>query len=335
MDAILVDASHLLYRSAHTFTSLENKAGHPTGVHFGVMRAIEHLKKACPNSFIVFTLDGRSDARRELFPAYKGNRKDQPETHGDIVHDFGMRMDITSLVKAAGCAIVHHPHYESDDLIGMLAYWPAHYLPINELDWKMVIYSGDDDFCQLVTKKVSILKPPAGKNTPERWMTEKEVQGEWGVWPESMALYRSFLGDSGDNIPRIPRIPRDRLQMAVAGKTCVSQFYDSDGLAYFNPEWKRKLTEFRSQAEINERLTRLPWAIEDVLPIEYDEYGCNIGNLKTILEKLEFSSFLKKIGALEELLGPTSYAKAVSSLAHRSKSRQNPAPGLEGASSGS
>lgn len=334
LDVVLVDTSHLLYRSAHTFKALENKAKQPTGIHFGIMRSIEHLKKQCPNSYLIFVLDGTGIHRREIYPQYKANRGGDHASHFEIVHEFGLKMDVMDLVKACGCAVVHHQDYECDDLIAMLAAWSGGYLPIDPINGKVVVYSGDDDFCQLVNTKVSILKPPAGKGQPERWMDPKQVFKEWGVKPESMALYRSFLGDDGDNIPRLPRVNRARLQMAVAGKTVPSQFYEGDGLAYFTPDWQRKLTDFKSQCELNYRLTRLPWAFEERVAIEYLECGLDISKLASILEKLEFTSFMKKIGALEELFGPTSYAKAVSAFSNRSEHRPDSASGLEGAASG-
>lgn len=331
-DVVLVDTSHLLYRSAHTFKALENKRGEPTGIHFGVMRSIEHLKKVCPNSFIIFCLDGTGRFRKEFYSGYKAQRAGSPSSHSDIVHEFGIRMDVMDLVKAAGCAIVHHIDHECDDLIAMLALAPDDYLPVDK-NSQIIIYSGDDDFCQLVTERVSVLKPPPTKQHVERWMNVTQVYKEWGVYPTSMALYRSFLGDDGDNIPRLPRIPRDRLQLAVEGKTNPIQFYDGDGLAWFQPVWQSKLTAFRAQCEINYRLTRLPWTFEDRIPIEYLECGLDIGKLQSLLNRLEFTSILKKIGAIEELLRPTSYAKALSAVSNRSQSRSDEASRLESVAS--
>jgi DNA polymerase-1 len=333
MNVVLVDTSHLLYRSWHTFKQLTNKAGEPTGIHFGVMRSIEHLKRASPNTFIVFVLDGVPAQRIRLYPDYKGNRNNEPMSHGDIIHDFGVRMDITDLVKSSGCAVMRHPEYEADDVIGMLALAPEKYLPWNETS-HVFIYSGDDDFCQLIRPNVTVWKPPASKTIPERFVLREDVIKEWGVEPEQLPLYRSFLGDVGDNIPRIPRINRLRLQQALRGKTLPDQFYDGDGLAYFQLDWHRKLTEFRPQLETNYQLTRLPWAFEDHLPIDFFDCGLDIGKLRSHLQKLEFSSILAKIGALEELLGPTSYAKAISRLSDRSQSGQAGAPGLEASTSG-
>jgi len=320
VNAILVDTSHLLYRSHHTFTKIATKAGEPTGIHFGVMRTIEHLKKRFPDAFIVFCLDGYPHARKEFYPEYKANRSEQPQNHADIIHDFGVTIDIKELVKAAGCAVAHNTNYESDDIIAMIALTRASgtYIPPVE---DVYVYSGDDDFNQLVRGGVTLWKPPAGSAkrggaVPERMVQQTDVLREWGVDPESMPLLRSFYGDSGDNIKGLPRVPRDRTQMAVMGKETPEQFYEGDGLAYYNPEWRQKLLDFRNQCNRNYRVTRLPWdfAAPEHLPVDFDWCGLNISKLVSILEKLEFSSFLKKIGSLEELLGPGSYATALKSF---------------------
>lgn len=327
MDLILVDTSHLLYRCHHTFQKFTNKAGEPTGIHFGVMRALEHLKKSHPNAIVVFAYDGSPWLRKEVYPDYKGNRTGEPESHADIIHDFGIRMDITEMVKAAGCAVVHHTDYESDDLIAMMALARNSYLP--QVDGDTFIYSGDDDFCQLVRTSTFVIKPPAGKTHPERMVGLSDVRKEWGVEPESLALLRSFYGDSGDNIKGLPRIGRDRLISAVQGKETPEQFYEGDSLAYFNPEWKNKLTAFRGQCEINYRLCRLPWDYLQTLPLVFNEHGLDMSKLQAIFEKYEFSSYLKKMGFLNELLGSTSYGQTVLSQPNRLQSGQSPSPGLE------
>lgn len=326
MNTILIDTSHLLYRSWHTFKTFKNSNEEPTGLHFGIMRAIEHLCKEWPNAHLVFVFDGNCHQRRAIDPTYKGNRKDQPESHGDIIHEFGVRQDVSELIRACGCSIVTHSDYECDDLIAMLAKKPEFYgIPFDNI----LVYSGDDDFCQLVTDKVGVLKPPAGKTQPERVMNYAQVMKEWDVEPCSLPLFRSFTGDSGDNIPGIPRIPRARLTLAVKDKVSPDDFYNGDGVAYFPPDWVTKIQAYRERVYLNYRLTRLPFDYAPSLVFGFDGFGLNIGKLESLLRRLEFSSFLKKIGYLEELLGPVSYVKALSSISNRSESGSHNSQRLE------
>jgi hypothetical protein len=321
MVTVLVDTSHLLYRSHHTFNKFSTSSGMSTGVHFGVMRTIEHIHKSYPGCVIIFALDGHPVGRKELYPLYKANRTGQPQSHGDIIHDFGVTVDIKELVKACGCAVAQHTQFESDDLIAMLATNATIHIPFAD---KVIIYSGDDDFCQLAAPWVDIWKPPAGKTHPERIVTEKDVLKEWGVEAKSLALLRSFMGDSGDNIPGIPRCPRARLIPSVQGKSTPAHFYDGDGLAYFNPEWKAKLASFRAQCEINFRLCRLPWEQLPTVPLDFDKCGLSLSNLETIFQKLEFTSYLRKLGEVGELLKGKSYVEAVLTQPVRSQPGENP-----------
>lgn len=291
--AILIDGSHLIYRSASVFHAFSTSNGYPTGTLFGVMRAIEHLKKTWPAATIIFVLDGSPANRRQLSPTYKANRT----SNSDVYHCLTDN-SLQNLLAAAGINTSHHPDYECDDLIAMWA-------EVNTNDnISTIIYSGDDDFCQLANPTTKIYKPH-----PNRLLTEADVFLEWNVHPKSLPLYRSFTGDSSDSIEGIPRINRDLLQLSVRDNTIPAQFYDDQPIfeTFFPEKWQQVIRAFRPQCEINFRLTKLPW---DTLPsIPLTKNTLNPQELEAIFKHLEFNSMLKKMDSLISLLSGATLRK--------------------------
>jgi 5'-3' exonuclease len=263
-------------------------------MQFGCFRTLESIKRRNPQAPIVWVRDGHCGRRRELSPGYKASRG---EHHDPDVYNTEAQQDIFDLVLASGCWLAYHPDHECDDLIANLCYDDR--IIVNPVDYRTRIYilSGDHDFHQLASsngspldrlkKDVRIWKP--GKD--EKIISSAEVYAEWGVEPTSLALYRSIVGDVSDEIKGLARVPREPLRQAVASAQSVSDFYEGDGLAYFTPEWKQRLLDFRSQCEMNYRLTALPW---EYIRTPLTATGVQGIGLHRLFSKLEFNSYLRK-----------------------------------------
>lgn len=296
---VLVDASHLFHRSWNVFKTLKTKTGLHTGVPFGVIRTLIAIKKKFQDSSIIFALDGSPRLRRELSPTYKASR-----TPNDDVYESKAMALTKEMLLAAGCVISHDPDFECDDIIAMLTESPGYE--------KIYIYSGDDDFCQLATESIIIWKPGISSSLDktkqkDRFLLPLEVFSEWGVVPRSLALYRSFVGDSSDEIKGLPRIPRGPLQAAIAGKSTPAEFYEPiisgrDAFLYFTQEWRERLAVFRPQCELNYRITKLPFSRLEYIPCEFTDVQSDV--LKNVFVTLEFNSMLKKFDEVVSLLSP-------------------------------
>lgn len=297
---ILIDGMHLLYRQWHTFSKFSNSKGYPTGVVFGVMRTLEMMRKRYPSHEIFYVKDGSPAKRKNLLGDYKqGRGETTAEVYLDTTH-----FDVDCLILALGLSIVFHPDYEADDSIAVCAQSVSHLEPV-----EVLIYSGDDDFSQLCTQnpqhRVSIWKPKVGKGVDDIF-TYDTVKTLWGVPPEQLPLYRSIEGDVSDKIKGLPRVPRKALQEAVAkeGAKNPQEFYDSTlSLAYFTPEWRQRLLEFRPQCELNYRITKLPF--EPFTPSVQRGMASPI-QLKQLFEKLEFKSYLAKFDQIVTLFSGVS-----------------------------
>lgn len=186
---ILVDGSHMMYRAYHAFQAhnLTAADGTPTGAVFGTMNSLQQLLKDGP-THIAFVLDGGGkNHRHEMFPEYKAGRPKSPD-------DMKVQIKhIKKLVRTLGIRAIRRKGEEADDLIGSIAVKAA------REGYEVLIVSGDKDFNQLVSKRITIY------NQQKRmWITTKVVTTNYGITPKQFVDYLALMGDKVDNIPGIP-----------------------------------------------------------------------------------------------------------------------------------
>lgn len=135
---------------------------------------------------LVICQDGTNYWRKQVFPFYKGRRKEALEKSP---LDWSLIMNTirkfaTELHGFFPYRVIRVDHTEADDIIGVL----TKKFHTNE---KIMIYSGDHDFCQLlkytnVEQYSPITKKFIKVSNPEIYLKEKIIRG-----------------DSGDGIPNI------------------------------------------------------------------------------------------------------------------------------------
>ena len=92
---------------------------------------------------------------------------------------------------------------EADDVMYSLA---------SKMDGEIYLYSNDNDLLQCVTDKIFVLK--SHDSNLYIWDAAK-VEEKFGVPPELLVLFRSFVGDSSDNLEGVPRIQKRILADAI------------------------------------------------------------------------------------------------------------------------
>lgn len=198
-EVLLIDARNFVYRHAFTRTALSSK-GRPTGGIFGVLMGLIRLHKFFPDAYIVFCWDGKDASkswRHKLAPDYKSNRKakkgvEVPKPIQDIRKQIPI---IEQFIKKFGFRQFSVPRLEADDLIGVLAStWKEHFR-------KVIVYSTDRDFYQLVKDNVVVVRD-FDKTQKCKEITAKEIRKEYGVAPKDWLRYRALVGDPGDKIDK-------------------------------------------------------------------------------------------------------------------------------------
>ena len=171
-----------------------------TGFLFSIGKAIRDFKP----SRVVVVFDGRggSARRKKIYGDYKGNRANKTrlrrhDHHFANIEDEqeAMRYQFSRLVSYLDnlpCTLISIDGIEADDTI---MYITDMYKDISK---KITIVSTDRDFYQLVSPVVQIWSP-----IKKKMYNTEDVVEEFGVHPNNYVVYRTFTGDTSDNIPGV------------------------------------------------------------------------------------------------------------------------------------
>ena len=186
---VLIDGMAIAYRAYFAFIGhpLTNARGENTSAVYGFVNAIlQFLEKHKPDYAAVCFDTPAPTFRHVMYPAYKAQRQAMPD---DMRPQIQIIKDIT---KAYNIPQVELDGFEADDIIGTL----SHLAEKNNLE--TIIITPDKDFCQLVTKKVKLMRPKDGASMD--LMDEEAVEKKYGLKPNQFIDYLALVGDSSDNI---------------------------------------------------------------------------------------------------------------------------------------
>lgn len=199
---LLIDGNHLAARCKFTVGEMETSDGRPSGVIYGVLKGISfihnELKVDFPNIIVCWD-GGRSKARMELYPEYKGNRrKDESEADKKSWEAYYVQLECLHkhILPATGTRQVRVKGVEADDLIGIL----SHFFTQHVVNGQAIIYTGDHDMHQLATEDVKIYDPK------KELLTLADIEEIWKLPIDLIPLYKAIVGDGSDNIKGVPKI---------------------------------------------------------------------------------------------------------------------------------
>ena len=187
---ILVDGSGYLYRAFHALPPLTNLKGEPTGAIFGVLNMLKKLSKLYPDGKLgVFFDPSGKTQRHDVFPSYKENRASMPE-------DLKVQIEpLKKIIQAQGYPVFVQGGQEADDVIGTIAAGAV------DAGFEVVIATGDKDFAQLVSDKITLIDTMYNKV-----YKKEDVVKKFGVVPSKIIDFLSLVGDSADNIPGVVKV---------------------------------------------------------------------------------------------------------------------------------
>ena len=200
---LIIDGLNTFLRS-FTMINHINPDGHHIGGLTGFLKSIGYAIRMTDPTKVVIVFDGvgGSNARRNLFPAYKANRNVNRMTNYSIFQSKDEEQEsinnqmerLIQYLKCLPVTVVGIDGLEADDIIGYL----ATKFQVHDDTQKVTIMSADKDFLQLVSDKVQCYSP-----TKKKVYTPKDVLEEYGVTSQNFLNYKILMGDSSDNIPGI------------------------------------------------------------------------------------------------------------------------------------
>jgi 5'-3' exonuclease len=244
---LIIDASHLLRRIAHTSQgSLTDSKGRPSGLAHGFFMSLAFLAKDYKKqatAYVAFD-SGVSELRKALNENYKCGREDVTADDYDGPDLSTAKNYLYGMLQLAGIPAFMKDGLEADDIITALT--------VNLK--KCIIISSDKDFLQLISDDVNMFDPikKAFYNPKE----EAEKRGyDFDCWREQFIFHSAIIGDK-DEVPQlVPGIGEVRA-LPVAKALSYGCRHDS--------KYADAIHEHLDQLEINLRLFDLQWAFKQL-----------------------------------------------------------------------
>ena len=283
----LLDAYALIYRAYYALIRAPRitSKGFNTSAIFGFCNTLDEvLRKETPSHIAVcFDPPHGVTFRHDIFPEYKAKREAQPE---DITLSVPY---IKEIVEAYRIPVFEVSGFEADDVIGTLSRLAS------EQGFTTYMMTPDKDYGQLVSDSVLMLRPSLrGEGGEIRG--PKEVCAKYGIErPEQVIDLLAIEGDAIDNIPGCP---------GVGEKTAVKligQYGSVENLLEHADEISGALGR---KIRDNVRQIRLSYDLATIrrdVPMDVDfdllrREPEDVGKLADIYRRLEFKSFLVRLG---------------------------------------
>ncbi len=195
MKTLLVDGDNLFKIGFHGVRDLFVEGNHIGGIYHFLNTLRKQLVDNEYDKIVVFW-DGKhnSKTRRELYPAYKLNRKNNM-TEEKLESYHSQKFRVKQYLEEIFVRQVEIEGNESDDLI-------AFYCQISSDEHK-TIFSSDKDLFQLIDKHTSLYSP-LQKFTYKNGDLVKF--GNSYIPHKNILVVKIFLGDQSDNIQGISRL---------------------------------------------------------------------------------------------------------------------------------
>lgn len=283
----LLDAYALIYRSYYAFINrpITNSKGLDTSAIFGFARTLmDVLKKEKPTHIaVVFDSPGKN-FRHDLYPEYKANRQETPETIRASVPV------IKSLIEAFNIPVISMPGYEADDIAGTMA------KQAEKHDFTTYLMTPDKDYGQLVSPSVFMYKPNRSGNG-EEILGVKEICERYGIEaPQQVIDILAIWGDASDNVPGVKGVGEKGATKLIAEFGSVENILDN--LDQLKGKQKEAFEQGREQLLLSKKLI----TIDCNVPVEWNEEQLkltepNIEELRKLYSELEFSTMLRELNA--------------------------------------
>ncbi|MBF0709879.1 MULTISPECIES: DNA polymerase I [unclassified Gemella] len=281
---LLLDGNSLIYRAFYAMPALKNKKGLYTNAVYGFSLMLDKLlEDVKPDQVLVAFDRGKATFRHQAYEGYKGTRDKTPS---ELVEQFSY---VRELLDSYGVIYEDSDEYEADDIIGTYS------LLAEENGYEVIVVSGDKDLTQLASDKVTVYYTKRGV-TDIDYYTPTFIDEKYGIKPLQIIDMKGLMGDKSDNIPGIAGIgEKTALKLLKEYSSLEEVLNNIDNIS--GAKLKERLTNGREDALLSKKLA----TIYRQVPVEKSlgelTFKEDIDKKIALYEKLEFSSFLKKLQA--------------------------------------
>lgn len=285
---VLIDGNNLMFRAyyatAYTGNLMMTSSGLYTNALFGFANMLNKIVKELTPDYIFIAFDkGKKTFRHQMYNEYKSGRAHMPE-------ELAMQIPLVKeYVNLLGIKQYECSEFEADDLVGSCADKFK-----NQVD-DVIVISQDKDLLQLVEEKISVAQPKSGTSELV-FYTPINFKELLGINHYQMVDYKGLIGDSSDNLPGVSGIgPKTAQKLLDEYSTLEDIFINIDNI---KGKIKEKLMQEKDVALRTKMLATLVRNVE--LDFELDDLKYkkpNYDELRKFYEKVEFSSFIKKMNS--------------------------------------
>ena len=195
---LLVDAASLIYRALFsTPDTVTAPDGSPINAAHGFLGMLARLITDHDPDFICCAADDdwRPQWRVDLIDSYKAVRADAGSAQEKAEEQLAPQMPVLfEILEGCGIAVVGHPGFEAEDVIGTLA---------ERAPGRVAIVSGDRDLFQLVRDpKVFVLYPRRGVSKMDE-VNEGYIEARYGIPGRAYLDFAVLRGDPSDGLPGV------------------------------------------------------------------------------------------------------------------------------------
>lgn len=257
-DKILIDVSNAYFRAYSVGMGMTTVVGDGTTLITGgiytflkMIKTIESRYLDPKGGSVFFLFDNCHSGinrRKEIDPSYKANRSKRDD-------GFYRSIDLLHMILLAykdNYFCIKKEGYEADDLV---------YPVVKEFpEDKILLISNDLDWFRAVSDNVHIAKyeKAIGTSKVDYVIYDKKKFKErlgFEATESSMILYKSFRGDSSDNIaPAVPGIRSQDLNKIINNYQDVRDVLDHVDKLDVSDTWKEKIKTQAPRLLINEKL---------------------------------------------------------------------------------
>lgn len=278
---LLVDGSGYIFRAFYALPPMTNSKGTPVGAVFGFTKMLMRLLRDCRADYFAVVFDAsRKNFRNDIYPAYKGTRKETPE---DLIPQFSL---IRDAVKVFNVPSIELEGYEADDLIASYAKKALN------LGIEVTVVSSDKDMMQLVSKGVILYDPMKQKR-----IGDKEIKEKFGVTSEQVLDVMSLVGDVSDNVPGVTGIgPKTASELILEYGTLENLLLHKDSIK--QKKRKEALVAEEERAILSKRLIML--AEDAPLPLSLEALAVKEPECLKIKEFIDQQGFKSLRSIIED-----------------------------------
>ena len=254
---LIVDGLNL-YLRAFAVNGALNDNGVPVGGLTGFLRSLAYAIREVNPTRVIVVYDGQggSQRRRKIHSDYKSNRKPGKRiTRWDAFKNVSeekeaMKIQFSRLLDYLDFLpinVISIDRIEADDTIAYI----AHTL-MNE---DVTIMSSDQDFLQLVNKRITVWSP-----TKKKFYTPRMVMDDYGVPAHNFLMYKVLMGDKSDNIEGVKGLGPKKLPKIVPDlltQTTLDLDFILEHAGKGEEPMHKKIVESATQLQLNEELMDL------------------------------------------------------------------------------